>query len=350
MSCKNPKTYYRIVGKKTLSKDPPLTPAGGKKIIITCNQCMGCRLAHQSEWVSRISDELKANAPGSSLWITLTYNDEHLPTGATLLKEEIPKFIERLRYQCRTRGYPDTFRYLFCGEYGEQNNRCHYHGYLFGLPQEIIDWVKTQAGIKPQSKIIESAWGKGFIRFEAPAEKTISYSIKYTLKKKSDTRQIESYYRYDSKTGHEWVVQPEFMLCSRRPGIGRRWFERYFSDFMPSGTKIINGAKVAIPKSYRRFTRETYPAIYEKFRIASVRRAREKENHPDNTPERLETIDLVKSLRFRGFAPPRIRPPVNLERRKFIVDELVSRGYLPESTDKEKLYTLPDLQNRKGQG
>jgi hypothetical protein len=303
---------------------------------------------HQSEWVVRLTHELKSHLAGSSVWFTLTYGPDHLPKDGSLSKEEVQKFIERLRYYCRSNGWPENFRYFIVGEYGKEGNAPHYHGFLFGLPTEIFQHKVIKGKPCIDSSGILTAWGKGHIALRRADDKQISYTIKYTLKHKTDDRQIESYYRFDSNTGKQWVVRPEFMLCSRRPGIGRRWFERYLTDFMPAGRAIVKGKEVCLPRSYRRYIRETNPALYEKYRVPTVMRAKELENHPDNTPERRATIDEVKTLRHRGNSAPKIPKPFNPERRRFVVDQLVANGYLPSNTDKEKLYEPGSLQKEKG--
>ena len=60
-------------------------------------------------------------------YITLTYNDDHLPANGSLQPRDLQLFWKRLR-KARTPG----IRYYACGEYGDQTARPHYHAIIFG--------------------------------------------------------------------------------------------------------------------------------------------------------------------------------------------------------------------------
>ena len=64
----------------------------------------------------------------SCIFLTLTYDDDHLPPNGSLVKSDLQKFFKRLR-----KNSGKKMAYFACGEYGEQTARCHYHVILFGL-------------------------------------------------------------------------------------------------------------------------------------------------------------------------------------------------------------------------
>ena len=82
-------------------------------------------------------------------FITLTYDDENLPPGGTLVVQDYQAFVKRLR----ARISPQKLRYYFVGEYGDPKNteRPHYHAAIFGIGDEDGD-------------LIQDCWKKGLTR------------------------------------------------------------------------------------------------------------------------------------------------------------------------------------------
>lgn len=75
---------------------------------IPCGHCIGCRLDYSRQWADRCLLEMKQHK--ESYFVTLTYDDEHLPkneyvdtetgccgTVATLDKKAMQLFLKRLR-------------------------------------------------------------------------------------------------------------------------------------------------------------------------------------------------------------------------------------------------------------
>lgn len=99
--------------------DPGVTFPGSIKI--PCGQCRGCRLQNMREWADRMILELDHSK--KAVFLTLTYNDHHLPRTTdresgevvpTLSKRDLTNFLKRLRKQFKDR----ELRYYACGEYG----------------------------------------------------------------------------------------------------------------------------------------------------------------------------------------------------------------------------------------
>ena len=74
-------------------------------------------------------------------FVTLTYDDDHLPEYNSLNYKHFQDFMKRLRKS------HNRVRFYMCGEYGEDFSRPHYHALLFNcffpdkksIPQEIRD-------------------------------------------------------------------------------------------------------------------------------------------------------------------------------------------------------------------
>lgn len=115
---------------------PRSNPAGKA---FPCGNCTNCRINLQKVWASRIL--LESYFHPQSTFITLTYNDEHVPTVdgvPQLWKPDVTRFIEKFRYLTREIKPP---RYFFVGEYGAETWRPHYHAILFGHGLECETYV-----------------------------------------------------------------------------------------------------------------------------------------------------------------------------------------------------------------
>lgn len=92
-----------------------------------CGRCQPCRINRRSIWETRLV--LENNLHSSSCFVTLTYDDEHLPTNKSLRPAHTKAFMKQLRYRY------GKLRYYLIGEYGSSRytERPHYHALLFGL-------------------------------------------------------------------------------------------------------------------------------------------------------------------------------------------------------------------------
>lgn len=103
--------------------------------IVPCGRCPACKENKALDWVVRLSEEQKHSL--NTYFVTLTYRDEDLVFSSCssldlkcrfpiLCKRDVQLFIKRLRKQTKMK-----FKYFFCGEYGPQTYRPHYHGLIF---------------------------------------------------------------------------------------------------------------------------------------------------------------------------------------------------------------------------
>lgn len=185
-------------------------------LVVRCGKCILCRQRKLSQWCFRCLREANQSKM-LPFFLTLTYNDKHLPTFG-LYKRDIQLFLKRLRRSVeRILGKPANIRYFCCGEYGKRNYRAHYHMIIYGLPSEIANnaysrlkfiernWsVPTGEYAKDGSPIVEPL---GFAYCLPLTRGGIQYVCKYMLKP-----QINSYdERFETFTKN-------FTCCSR--GLG----------------------------------------------------------------------------------------------------------------------------------
>ena len=157
-------------------------------------------------------------------------------------KKAFPKFIRSLRQ--KNKG--TKIRYYACGEYGDNFGRPHYHAILFNyFPSDVKPLKKDLYS----SKSISDAWrNKGYISVGNVTFQSAAYVSNYVQKKINGKNKLEHY--TNTETG-EWR-EPEFSLMSRKPGIGKKWFDKYYKDIYQTGKDGLhmNGKFMKPPKYY----------------------------------------------------------------------------------------------------
>lgn len=205
---------------------------------LPCGKCLGCRLDYSRQWADRMMLELDHTKQG--IFVTLTYNDEKLPDYSSLRKKDFQDFMKRLRKYCVDHLSNKKIRYYACGEYGSTTFRPHYHAIIFGL--SLSDFSDCQIKGKNEfgqayyiSDIFADIWDNGFALLSEVSWKTMAYVARYTMKKVGvDPMQTEYFHEVSG-------TDPEFVLMSRRPGIGSYFFEDHKEIFKNKLTKYFVG-------------------------------------------------------------------------------------------------------------
>ncbi|MFM1820806.1 MAG: hypothetical protein RLZZ402_1165 [Bacteroidota bacterium] len=267
------------------------------QIQLPCGQCIGCRLEKSKQWAVRCMNEAQMHT--QNCFITLTYDDAHLPGDQSLHHRDFQLFLKRLRFKFKGQ----TIRYYMAGEYGENYGRPHFHACIFGWkPSDLKIWKKNGDNYLYRSEILESLWvdnngnsigysSVGNVTFESAA-----YVARYIMKKQNSDKinpntgkPYNSVYDHvNEKTGEIIKKTPEYNKMSLKPGIGATWIEKYMSDVYPHGEVIIRGnKKVLTPKYYDKIYKKTAdPYIFDE--MLYIREKNAKLRYEDNTPERLE--------------------------------------------------------------
>lgn len=157
---------------------------------VPCGHCGACRAQKQSDWYTRSYFEyLDAKKKGGyTLFVTLTYNDRHLPhfdlNGKQYVgfwKPDYQHFMSRLRIHLRRRYgiAKEAVKVFWTSEYGGTTKRPHYHAlvYVYG------NYITPSA----MRHLITEDWIHGFVYFgrnggvlENPS--AIKYVAKYITK------------------------------------------------------------------------------------------------------------------------------------------------------------------------
>lgn len=233
---------------------------GGKLIAVPCGRCIGCRLEFSRQWALRCVHELRSHE--RSCWFTLTYDDENLPYGGSLVKGHLQAFYKRFRAVVD----PIRIRYYSCGEYGDKKGRPHYHVCLFGFDFDDMYYRRTEdSGFDVfGSDILDRLWGKGRTEIGDLTFETAAYTARYVCKKVvGDEQKIMEEYTRILVDGTMIDVESEFALMSRRPGIGAEHFEKYGEEIYRADECIVRGHRCKPPRFYDKLLEEKNIELYK---------------------------------------------------------------------------------------
>ena len=197
-----------------------LSESIGKVLKVPCGKCTRCRIARTREWTVRIMHE--ANYHPKKIFTTLTFNNENLPLDQSIRRNELQKFIKRLRKRVDRK-----IKYYACGEYGENGDRPHYHAILFSMSLKAED----------QQAILD-CWPYGFVKNGTVTYDSARYVAQYINKKLSGKQAKEQY-------GDR---EPPFCLMSK--GLGKQYALDNRDQLIKNKGCTIRGKQAGLPRYY----------------------------------------------------------------------------------------------------
>lgn len=236
--------------------------------VIPCNKCIGCRLEYSKDWATK--GIFEAEQWKDNWFLTITYDNEHLPEAAPAINEEtgeemdpnpggtlkptdLTNFLKRLRTYYERKYNHTGIRFMACGEYGSGSGRAHYHAICFNLPirQENMSFHEYNENYEALWRCpeLEEIWGKGMIVAAEVNWNTCAYVARYITKKVGMPADKEHYKNLG--------LEPEFFRMSRRPGIGRQYYEEHKEELYKTDQVLIKKygggiLKAKPPKYYDR--------------------------------------------------------------------------------------------------
>lgn len=206
-----------------------------ENMLAACGKCRACRRSRSREWSVRLWHETMYHSRSS--FVTLTYDEDHVPEDGMLKKTDFQKFMKRLRKDVDPE---NKVMYYATGEYGDKYGRPHYHAIMFGLGCE-------------DELLFEENWCKGIVSVGTVTPASTRYVSNYIQKK-----------LYGKAAASDGRVQP-FSLMSQ--GIGKKFAlenERLLKEVK---RLTVNGVEVAIPKAYLKWLgidrKEYYKEVIE---------------------------------------------------------------------------------------
>lgn len=226
----------------------PVTVNGNQ---FNCGHCINCRINYTQSWALRLLYELSTVDAAS--FITLTYDDEHLPDDFGVHIEDVQKFFKRLRINLKREyhEFAPKIRYYCSSEYGDEkkiylspgatkkHGRPHYHAIVYGLD----DTNDVHRDILRKSWQLCEPWlfDKDRGRNSGMQEVTpddICYVTGYVQKK------------LNGELGKEVYGQssPPFSCCSQ--GLGLDFAIQNKNRLVANGYTYFKGHKVSIPRYF----------------------------------------------------------------------------------------------------
>lgn len=254
---------------------------------VPCGKCPECLRHKQNLWFVRFWCEnkfqKKINPYSITLYLTLTYNEEHLPSDRKEALNDIRAFIKQV-----SRKYVKKPRYFFVSEHGDTYNRLHFHGLLFGFPP-----------LNNFSKLVENMWPNGFVCVKLATYANYRYVCKYITK---DTDPNE----------HSDGIEP-IQVFSKRPSLGSNWITDSHRSYFNSDLKrrlYIDGFSYSLPRSYsdkiytplniglRKYSCERF-SDYDEVRDNDVRRKYEILKREVKRKKILKNVQLEKANKIQ---------------------------------------------------
>lgn len=280
----------------------------GEPTMRGCGMCIACRLEYSRQWAVRMWHESQCH--DQNCFLTLTYNDQHLPEDKSVKKDDMIAFMKKLRNKLTTgcvprfdkamrityerdkekKNYGDVqtkkvfkkIRFFGCAEYGEEKGRPHYHYIIFGhdfQDKEVVPkhkhrsfgsnkWWKGKDSdyLLYNSKFLSDIWQKGFVTIGEVNYQSMHYVARYITKKITGKPSWQHYSEFDHEGNFMHMREPEFCLMSRMPGLGKNWFDKYYKDVYPKDFVTIEGVRHHPPKYYDYLFQKRRPLKFEQIK------------------------------------------------------------------------------------
>lgn len=262
MPCSSPNAAVRLPGKTVNGKQrikifgKALASEFQAQQLLECGQCIHCRLEKSREWAIRIMQQTKFHEENS--FLTLTYDEDHVPLNGSLIRTDIQTFFKDLRSRLDYCG-EGKIKFFYVGEYGEKSSRPHYHAIIFGgsFQRAIGEFEANEeerarsGGPQYSHGLLSEVWPHGLHRISEVSFESAAYVARYALKKVTGAL----------KEAHYGDRTPEFSESSN--GLGKGHFEAWKEDIYPHDKVVIPGrGEFQPPRYYDRLLEKADPDMY----------------------------------------------------------------------------------------
>lgn len=266
---------------------------------IPCGQCAECRLKRSREWAVRCMHE--ASLHRDNCFLTLTY-EEDIPGSVSLDYTHFQLFMKRLR----SRFPKDKIGFFACGEYGETNPRtgevdggkyrAHFHAILFGFnfPDRVPCRMLGRADLY-RSALLDELWRFGACKIGDVSFESAAYVARYAMKKVTGDL-APAVYTIITEDGECIERRPELLVMSKRPGIGRMWFERFGKHVYAHDRVIARGKEMQPPRYYDKLLPDVVRSM-----VGAVRAEKGALHKADHTDARNNVRAVVVEAGLKTF-------------------------------------------------
>ena len=204
--------------------------------------------------------EMELEYHENAWFLTLTYDDEHIPyrytwdTGTgeiitenySLRYEDLQGFWKRLRRYIEYHKLGNSkIMYYAAGEYGGQTHRPHYHAIVYDLPikkEDLKVYKKERGHVYYNCEWIKKIWGNGFVVLSAATWNSMSYTAGYTAKKVYGKEGKEFY--------KELGILPERPMMSTKPAIGAAYYYDHAAEIYEKDQIQLKNGRLVKPPRY----------------------------------------------------------------------------------------------------
>ena len=211
---------------------------------VPCGKCIACKINQSTEWADRLIHEYETNPVGG--FVTLTYDDDHVKMfngTLTLHEPDMQLWFKKLRWHLEQEGCSTEIKYFYCGEYGSETKRPHYHAIIIGVDIPTLRTLGNRLW-----KMCDPECYK----VELICPESIRYVTGYISKAvEADT------IRYAKEHG----IQKPYQRMSKN--IGLKWMSKNKKEIREKLSIItIEGAIHPLPRYYKKklhITKNDYP-------------------------------------------------------------------------------------------
>lgn len=273
-------------------------------ISVPCGQCIGCKLDRSRQWAIRCMHE--AQMHDSNCFITLTYDDVHVPKDGSLRPKDFVDFMKRIR-----RKYGKGIKYYHAGEYGSLCKICgkaealhkdvrthrfvrelgrpHHHAILFGIDfEDKVRINRNHRGdfLYASADLFERWNGAGHCIIGNVSFDSAAYVARYITKKIFGERGID----------HYGGRIPEYTTMSK--GIGRSWFNKYGYTVKRDDDVVIEKHRVKPPRFYDKLMELDDPKHVAIAKAIRMQKAEEQAVSPKRLQQK-ENFKLIQSKKLK---------------------------------------------------
>ncbi|AXH76820.1 MAG: replication initiator protein [Microviridae sp.] len=242
----------------------------------------------------------EASLHKDNCFLTLTFRDD--AKAISLQYVDFQAFLKRLRSR-----YPkDKFSFFACGEYGETNPatkcidggkyRAHYHALLFGFNFPDRTPCRLLGGADMfNSEILNATWGHGDCKIGAVTFESAAYVARYAMKKVTGDL-APAAYTVVTEDGEMIERTPEMLVMSKRPAIGKMWFEKFGKHVYYRDKVVARGKEMQPPRYYDKLLPDVVRAM-----VARARAEQGSLRSEDHTDSRNNVRDVVVQAGMSQF-------------------------------------------------
>lgn len=241
------KVKYKVTAYNVIDVDAKI----GDPIEVPCGKCIGCRLMYSRQWADRCMAESLYHE--YNYFLTLTYDDDHVPisyygdpeTGEALCAQSLRARDLQLWLKRFRKENGEGIRFYACGEYGGKTFRPHYHVLLFGHEfKDLCPFRYERGNWYYTSPSLMKSWNLGHSLIGEFSWEAAAYTARYVMKKALGLSAAE-YAQFN--------IEPEFVRMSRKPGIGKQFYEDHKDELYTFGevnVQTLKGGRTIRASSY----------------------------------------------------------------------------------------------------